>query len=148
MSLEGNKALVRRAYEVGLNQRDLSVVDEVFSPEYVSYFPGLPPTKGLDDFKEVLNVFLTAFPDDLVFTIEDQLAEGNKVATRWSARGTHTGVWYGIPPTLHIPPTGNVVTFAATDIYRIIDGKILEEWNTLDQLDLLRQIDVHPAPKK
>lgn len=148
MSLEGNKALVRRAYEVGLNQRDLSVVDEVFSPEYVSYFPGLPPTKGLDDFKEVLNVFLTAFPDDLVFTIEDQLAEGNKVATRWSARGTHTGVWHGIPPTLHIPPTGNVVTFAATDIYRIIDGKILEEWNTLDQLDLLRQIDVHPAPKK
>ncbi len=77
MSLESNKELVRRAYLVGMNNRDMSVIDEVFAPDYVVHYPGVPPIRGLADAKQALSSFLDAFPD-IRFTIEDQLAEGDK----------------------------------------------------------------------
>lgn len=141
---EENKALVRRAYLDGMNARDMEIIDEVFSPEYVSHFPGQPPTRGIEPLKETLGSFFEAFPD-IVFTVEDQVAEGNKVVTRWSAQGTHQGEWRGFPPRANgLPPTGRHVTLGATDIYLIADGKILEEWNTLEQLAVLGQIGAVP----
>ena len=80
-----------------------------------------------------------------MFSIDDQVAEGDKVVTRWSAHGTHRGDWQGMPAkTKPIPASGRPVTFSATDIYLIRDGKILEEWNTLEQLEVLFQIGAVP----
>ena len=144
-SLEENKALVRRAYEDGMNNRDFAIVDEVFAADYVGHFPGQPPSEGVELLKATLRSFFEAFPD-LVFTVDDQVAEGDKVVTRWSAVGTHGGPWHGFPPREHgIAPSGRKVHFAATDIYVIGDGKILEEWNTLEQLAVLEQIGAVPS---
>lgn len=146
MSTEDNKAIVRRAYLDGLNNRDLTVVDEVFDPAYVVHYPHSDPVTKVDKAKEFLTQFLTAF-SDCVFTIEDQVAEGDKVVTRWSCRGTHLGEWKGLPGSseVTIPPSGNPVLFSATDIYLIRDAKIVEEWNTLERLDVLSQIGALPG---
>jgi predicted ester cyclase len=145
MTTEENKAVVRRAYLDGLNKRDLSVIDEVFDRDYVVHYHGLPPARGIESAKEFLTEFLSAFPD-IWFTIEDQIAEGDKVVTRWSAQGTHKGDWQGMPAkTKAIPASGKRVTFSATDIYLIANGKIVEEWNTLEQLDVLSQIGAIPG---
>jgi predicted ester cyclase len=147
VSTEENKAIVRRAYIDGMNTRDMGIIEEVFSPEYISHFPGQPPTQGIEPIKEVLQSFFDAFPD-IVFKIEDQLAEGDRVATRWSAQGTHQGEWRGFPPRERgIPPTGRHVTFSATDIYLIAGGQIVEEWNTLEQFAVLEQIGAVPEPE-
>ena len=147
VSTEENKAIVHRAYIEGMNTRDMGIIEEVFSPEYISHFPGQPPTQGIEPIKDVLQSFFDAFPD-IVFKIEDQLAEGDRVATRWSAQGTHQGEWRGFPPRENgIPPTGRHVTFSATDIYLIAEGQIAEEWNTLEQLAVLEQIGAVPEPE-
>ena len=146
MSTDDNKALLRRAYLDGFNNRDMSIVDEVFAPDYVGHFPGQPPSHGIEPLKSVLGAFFSAFPD-IVFAIEDLLAEGDKVVLRWSAQGTHLGTWRGFPPSGEgIPATGRTVTFHATDIYRIAGGKVVEEWNTLEQVDVLEQIEDIPLP--
>lgn len=140
MSLEDNKALVRRVYLDGMNNRDFNVIDEAFAPGYVVHYPGMEPIRGREAAKELITEFLNAFPD-IKFVIEDQLAEGDKVATRWSAQGTHLGEFAGFPAkTRSVPPSGRHVTFSATDIYHIVDGKIAEEWNTLEQLDVMQQV--------
>ncbi len=140
VTVEDNKAVVRRAYEKGMNGRDMRIIEECFSPDYVNYFPaGQGEVRGIDEFKKVLWDFLTAF-DDLVFTVEDIFGEGDKVALRWSARGIHSGEYRGIPPTTVIPATGREISFSATDVYHVVDGKIVEEWNTLDGFDIMRQM--------
>ncbi len=144
-TLEENKAVVRRAYLEAMNSRNLDIFDEVFSPEYIAHFPGQPSVQGVEPLKTVLQAFFEAFPD-IVFSVDDQLAEGNKVATRWSAEGTQEGVWHGFPPRAKgIPATGRHVEFGAIDVYVVEDGKIVEEWNTLEQLAVLEQIGVVDA---
>ncbi len=147
--LEYNKELVRRAYIDGMNNRDLSVIDEVFAPDYVVYYPGFEPIKveGRDQAKKSIQAFLDAFPD-IVFEIVEQIAEGDKVATRWIGTGTNTGVFkdfpeQGSPP---IPATGRPVRFSATDIYQIVDKKIKTEWNTLETMEILHQLGIVSAP--
>lgn len=140
MTAEDNKALVRRAYLEGMNPRDMGVIRAVFAPDYVNYFPaGQGLIRGLDNFVAALTEFLDAF-SDLTFTIDDVLGEADRVALRWSARGVHTGDYRGIPPTVVIAPTGRDISFSATDIYRVVDGRIVEEWNTLDGFDIMRQM--------
>jgi predicted ester cyclase len=90
MPTEENKAIVRRAYLDGLNHDDLSVIDDVFDKDYVAHFPGTPPIQGIETAKEFLREFPGAFPD-IEFTIEDQVAEGDKVVTRWSAQRHTSG---------------------------------------------------------
>jgi len=140
MTLEANKAIVRRAYEVGMNGRDWSVIDEVFDPKYICHVPGMEPIRGREDFKQSLASFLDAFPD-IQFVVEDQLAEDDKVTTRWSGKGTHSGEFHGFPLSSKVyAPTGRPVEFSANDIYRIENGRIVEEWNTLEPLVVLHQI--------
>jgi predicted ester cyclase len=146
MSTEENKAVVRRAYEEGMNLKNLAIIDEVFAPYYRAHFPGLPPIEGVAAAKELIGSFLSAFPD-IIFTIEDQVAEGDKVVARWSAVGTHLAEFRGFPPRTHgIAPTGRKVSFSATDIYVVTDGRIVEEWNTLEQLDVMQQLGVVSSP--
>lgn len=145
-SLEENKNTVRRAYEEGMNGGDIDFLDQVFTQDYVAHFPGKPPIVGLAAAKEAIGPFLRAFPD-AVYTIQDLIAEGDRVVARWTARGTHLGDFQGIPPEHKVPPTGRPVVFGATDIYRMVDGKVAEEWNTIEQLDLLVQIGVLKLPE-
>ena len=146
MSTEQNKALVRRAYLDGINGRNLAVIDEVFAPDYVVYYPGVEPIAGRDKAREAIRAFIDAFPD-IVFHIDDQIAEGDKVATRWSASGTFSGEFRGFPkPGATIAPSGRAVHFSACDVYLIKDGKIQVEWNSLEAMELYRQLGLVSAP--
>jgi predicted ester cyclase len=99
--------------------------------------PGAPP--GLEGLKQLFALYLTAFPD-FKLTLEDLVAEGDMVGDRVTGKGTHTG------PLLGIPPTGKKVTVTAVDAYRIANGKVAETWHIEDQVGLLTQLGVIPAP--
>lgn len=136
---EENKALVRRVYEQVWNNKDLDALDELFAPDIVNHEapPGLPP--GIEGSKAYLGMFMSAFPDTQM-TIEDQIAEGDKVLTRWTATGTHTGELMGIPAT------GKQVTVTGLDLSRIAGGKVVEAWGQFDQMGMMQQLGVVPTP--
>ena len=136
MSTEENKALVRRFYGKGV--RNPALFDELLAPSYVLHFPGSPPISGIEQAKQMMVAYTSAFPD-LLLTTEDLLAEGDKVAIRNTWSGTHQGAFQGLPPT------GKHVMFTGTDIFLCMDGKIAEQWADLDALGLMRQLGVIPA---
>jgi len=137
MSTEDNKALVRRFYEEVFNQRNLALVDHLFSTTHVFHNP--PTTlHGTEEFKQLLSVYITAFPDAR-FTVEDAIAEGERVASRYTFRGTHQGELMGIPPT------GKSVTVTGMIINRIVNGQSEEGWLNFDALGMLQQLGVIPA---
>jgi len=137
MSTEDNKALVRRGFEEGFNQRNLALFDELCAPEIV-YHNASMTIQGPESYKQYLSMLLTASPD-LHITVEDQMAEGDKVVTRYTTRGTHQG------PFMGIPPTGKHVTVTGIAIARFANGKEVEEWANGDDLGLLQQLGVVPA---
>jgi len=136
MSTEENKANSRRLVE-RINQGDLTVIDELCAPNHVSHNPP-NTTHGSEEYKQSFALLLTAFPD-LHFTIEDQLAEGDKVATRLTWTGTHKGAFRGIPPT------GKHVTMTGMTISHWVGGKSDEVWANSDSLGLLQQLGVIPS---
>jgi steroid delta-isomerase-like uncharacterized protein len=138
MSLEANKALIRRWCEVW-NTGDLGAVGEFVVPDYVRHDPNGPEVRGPEAERQLVAMYLGAFPD-LHFTIEHLVAEGDMVLARLTARGTHRGELLGIPPT------GKQVTLAVMDLFRLADGKIAEQWVTMDVLGLLQQLGAIPAP--
>jgi steroid delta-isomerase-like uncharacterized protein len=120
-----HKALVRRFHEEAWNKGNVAAVDEFMAADYVDYpIPsGLPP--GTEGLKQTITTYRTAFPD-LKATVDDIFAEGDRVAYRWSTRGTHLGDWLGIPPTgYHMAATGITV-------FRIAGGKVVEGWTSMD----------------
>ena len=137
MTTDTNKALVRRYYDTILNGRNLAAIDEFLAPTFVSYGPGGP---GVDRTAHVqaLTVSHTALPD-LHLTIEDQIAEDDKVVTRWTARGTHRGTFF-----FGLPPTGMAVTATAIHIHRLAAGKIVEQWEQFDIFGVLQQVGALP----
>lgn len=137
--LQQNKAIVRRSYEEVFNAGDLDVVDELVSTDFVAHTPS-GDIQGATQMKQYVMTLRAAFPD-LRITIEDQIAEGDKVVTRWSATGTHTGPFQGIPPT------GKRGHMTGVDIDYVIDGKTVECWNLADNLSLLQQLGVLPVPE-
>jgi steroid delta-isomerase-like uncharacterized protein len=143
MSTENNKALVRRFYEEVYNKQNLAIIDELIATNFMSHTldPGGVPTR--EGYKQFITGFLNAFPDVRV-SVEDVIAEGDKVVARWVVRGTHKGEFRG--PTGSIPPTGKQVTVTSIDIFRIADGKFIERWPERDRLGLLQQLGVVPAP--
>jgi steroid delta-isomerase-like uncharacterized protein len=137
---EENKALVRRSFEEVFNQGNLDAVDEIFASDYLLHDPTSPEEiRGTEGMKQYVSMYRTAFPD-LQQTIEDQIAEGEKVATRLIGRGTHQGELMGIPPT------GNRVEASGIVINRISGGKIAESWATYDALAMMQQLGVISAP--
>ncbi len=130
MSLEENKAIVRKFIEA-YNQRNLDLIDDFVAPDYVDH------TNKVDreGLKQLFNMGFTAFPD-WHETIEDIIAEGDKVWIRAKSTGTHTGEFMGIAPT------GKKLTTEMVDIYRIVDGKHIEGRFIVDQLDFLKQLGV------
>ncbi len=134
MSAEENKALVRRVFEEGWNAGNLDVFDETTTPDYVLHDPSVPEDViGVDGIKAFASMFLQAFPD-LRFALEDRIAEGDKVVTRWTSSATHWGELMGIAPT------GNRTGVSGVTISRISGGKLAEDWNNWDTLGLMRQI--------
>jgi predicted ester cyclase len=128
VSSEENKAVVRREQEELWNHTgDLDAAEEIFAPDYV------------EAAKQEAADFRRGFPD-VVSTIEDLIAEGDKVVARWRSRATHLGEYMGVPPT------GKEVEFTGISVYRIEGGKIAESWNSEDQFGLLRQIGAVPQP--
>lgn len=133
---EENKAVIRRWIEE-LNQGNLDAADEFFAPNYVDHSapPGTPP--GPEGVKQLMAMYSAAF-SDVRITIEDQIAEGDKVVTRLSTRLTHTGEFMGIAPT------GKQVAVTAIVIDRIVGGKLVEAWESFDELGMMQQLGVIP----
>jgi steroid delta-isomerase-like uncharacterized protein len=137
MSTEENKALARRLFEDGINQRNLAVLDELCIPDFVLHNVALT-LQGLEPVKQFLSMYLTAFPD-VQLTIEDMIAEGDTVVFRHTFRGTHKGDLMGIPPT------GKQVNVTGIDIFRTAGGKIVEQWTNADELGAMQQLGVVPS---
>jgi steroid delta-isomerase-like uncharacterized protein len=137
MSIEQNKDLAHRYLEM-INRGHLAALDEVLSPDYLYHVPGNPKPLNRAQHLQFVTMFYSAFPD-LSHTIEDQIAEGDKVVTRATDRGTHRGELMGIPPT------GKQFSVTGINIIRIERGKIVEEWVSFDMLGLLQQIGAVPA---
>jgi steroid delta-isomerase-like uncharacterized protein len=136
MSTEENKALMRRWIEA-VNQGNLEVFDELCAPDFV-YHDASKTMQGLEPYKQVLSMYLTAIPE-LHITLEDVIAEGDRVVTRQTYRGTQQGNLMGIPPT------GKQLTLTGMAITRVASGKVVEQWANNDDLGLLQQLDVVPA---
>ena len=136
MSAEENKALVRRYIEAW-NKHNLAAMEEVYAPDFVVHGPAAFGDMDLAGVKQVMPPFFTAFPD-LHYTVEDLLAEGDKVVCRFTCRGTHQGEFMGIPPA------GKVVTYTCIYIDRFAGGKWVEEWGSVDLLGLMQQLGAIP----
>jgi steroid delta-isomerase-like uncharacterized protein len=141
MSTETNKSIVRRIFEEAFDQGNLAVLDEIIAPDQVNGGPGALPgmPSGPEGSKMLISAYRNAFPD-LHFRIDEQIAEGDTVVTRWTAHGTHNGEFAGIPPT------GKSATVVGMGVDRIENGKIVESWGLFDQFGMLQQLGVIPAP--
>lgn len=129
---EQNKALVRRMFEEVWNERNLDVLDEICAPDYYGVGP-YGDERGPDGVKQGVTSRVAAFPD-VHATIEDMIAEGDKVVCRVTFCGTHRGEFRGIAPS------DKEVTWTGIWIYRVANGKLIERWHNWDLLGLLQQI--------
>jgi steroid delta-isomerase-like uncharacterized protein len=138
MSTEENKALARRFADHIINRDNVDVVDEIYAPDYVDHDPTMPEdVHGIEGAKENYNMILSAFPD-IQITIEDQVAEGDTVVSRWTMSATHQG------ELMDIPPSGKRVEFTGVTISRIEGGKIVEDWDIYNALGMMQQIGAIP----
>lgn len=138
MSIEENKAVVRRWFQA-FNDRDLAAEEAARSADFAAYVPGAPAALDGEGWKSFIAAFFAGFPD-FRLVLEDVLAEGDRVAARWTFRGTHGGEFLGMAPT------GKPVSMSAVEVNRVADGEVAEHWVVLDQLGLLRQLGAIPAP--
>jgi steroid delta-isomerase-like uncharacterized protein len=139
MSTEENKALVRRWYEAWNKGKEAveAGLEELCAPDYVLHGTGVYPDMDLAGLKHGLPAFYAAFPD-IHYTLEDLIAERDKVVSRYTFRSTHQGEFMGIPPT------GKQVKVTGIEIDRIEDGKFVETWFNSDQLSMLQQLGAIP----
>ena len=138
MSTEENKGIVARCWRACF-AGDLAVADELVAVDYRWHGPG-QEVDSREGIKLLITSIRAGFPD-VRWEADDQLAEDDKVATRWTARGTHNGAW------LDIAPTGQAVRLSGLVISRLAGGQIAEEWEEFDQLGMLQQIGAVPAPE-
>jgi steroid delta-isomerase-like uncharacterized protein len=128
-----------RTWIEGLNRGDVSAADQAFAPDCVIHINGSPePNLSLSGFKDMMSGMLGAFPD-LCVTIEDQIVAGDKVATRWTAKGTNSGAFGPMPAT------GRQIQISGLILDRVIDGKGVERWEQWDQMAMLQQLGLVQA---
>jgi steroid delta-isomerase-like uncharacterized protein len=141
MSAEENKDIVRRFWGVW-EEGNIDLVDELLAPDYVNRTPATPdqPT-GPEGVKGVVSMFRSGMPD-LRVVIEDMIADGDKVAVRYTLEGTHKGELFGVPPTTQR------LSIKSIAIERVSDGKIREHWRVTDSLDMMQQLGVIPSPEQ
>jgi steroid delta-isomerase-like uncharacterized protein len=138
---EENKMLIRRWIEEGLNKRNMTLVGELLDPGYVYHGVVEGDIIGVEAMKQFLTWLYAAFPDDQ-HMIQEQVAEGDKVVTRWSFTGTHQGELMGLAPT------GKQVKTSGMVIDRIVEGKIVEEREEWDALGMMQQLGAVPPIAK
>jgi predicted ester cyclase len=136
---EDNKALVRRFVDEVQSGGNIDLIEEICSPEFVNHSAPLGLPADREGIKVVANMFRGAFPDSY-FTVEDMIAEGDKVATHKKFHGTHRGEFMGISPT------GQRVSIELIDIVRIAGEKVVEHWSMGDNLGMMQQLGVIPRP--
>jgi steroid delta-isomerase-like uncharacterized protein len=137
MSSEQNKTIVRRLLEEPW-QGNLRVVDELVDGNYVGYDPSIPePLRGPDGFKEFVSTYRAAYSDARI-TVEDQIAEGDIVASRWTGRGKHDGDLMGVAPT------GKQVKVSGLTLSRLANGKVIEAHTNWDTFGMMQQLGVVP----
>ena len=139
MSPEDNKALVRRFVDEVQSKGNTDLIDEICSPEFVNHSAPQGLRADLEGIKILTTMFKGAFPDSY-FTVEDMIAEGDKVVTRKTFHGTHEGEFMGIPPS------GRPVNVSLIDVVRISDGRVVEHWSVGDNLGMMQQLGVIPQP--
>ncbi len=140
MSSEDNKALVRRFFEEVFNEKRVDRADEFVAPDYLDHaaVPGQGP--GLEGAKQQRWAMYFAAIPDIHATIDDMVAEGDKVVVRYTVEGTQQKELLGVPPT------GKRFQTSAICIYRLVEGKVAENWEQMDTLGLMQQLGVIPAP--
>ena len=141
MSVEENKATVRRFFDEVINAGNLDQADEFVTSDYVEHqeLPGAEGREGIGVAKGFLSMMRVAFPD-FRFDIEDVIAEGDKVAARVVVRGTHRGEMMGLAPT------GKRVSTSGIEVFRFENDKIAEHWATFEALDMMQQLGMVPVP--
>jgi steroid delta-isomerase-like uncharacterized protein len=138
MSTEENKKISWRLQEEVFGQGKLESVDELLAPDYISHAPGDPElSRGPEVIKQIVRAYHSAFPD-INFAVEKQVAEGDMVVTRWIARGTHRGEFMGVPPS------SRRIEVSGMSMDRISGGRIVENWNNWEALEMMRQIGAIP----
>ena len=144
MSTEENKALVRRAFEEVWNQGNVALADELYAPNIRFQNPGVADVRSLEDFKLLVIALRSPFPNGHM-TIEDMIAEGDQVVTRYTFRGTNTANF--VTP-LPLPATGKQVTMTGIAFARLAGGKVVEVLDMGDNLGLLQQLGLIPVPSQ
>jgi steroid delta-isomerase-like uncharacterized protein len=136
---EHNLVVLLRLVEEGFNAGRFDRLDEIFSPEVVVHAT-VPVAPGIEGFRNALQAVRDGFPDGRV-TIDDFAETGNTIYRRWTMRGTHTGVFFGIPPT------HRSVEISGVDVERFEGGLIVEHWNFWDRAQMLEQLGLMPPPE-
>ena len=139
MSLEENKAIIRRYAEQVWNSGNAEAIDTFIAADYVQHDPGIPmQIRGPEGIRQLFAVYRTAFPD-IDFSADLMMADGDMVAVVWQMTGAHKGELMGIPAT------GKPVAIKATEIYRLANRKIAEQWVAVDNLGMMQQLGVVPV---
>ncbi len=139
MSTQTKKAIVRRLMEQVWKNLRIDLIEEFFTEEVVEHFARISPQPGMEGVREAANIILNAFPD-FQLTIEDEIAEGDKVVNRWTMWGTHQGELPGIPAT------GKQVTQSGVTIFHLSNARVAEFWILTDKLSMMHQLGVIPMP--
>ena len=137
MTTDQNKATATRLYEL-LNAGDVEAIGDLVTVDYDEHDPLPGQGTGRDGAVDRFSMLVAGLAPR--FTVEDVIAEGDKVVVRWTNSGTHTGEFLGIPPT------GRAFTIGGIDVYRVADGRLCEHWHQLDQLSMLGQLGLLPEP--
>ncbi|HZU11976.1 MAG TPA: ester cyclase [Chloroflexota bacterium] len=140
MSTEENKALARRVIVDAINGRRLDLLDEVIADDYVEHAMPGGGIGGRDDLKQTIRMILDGF-SDFQYTIDGELGDGDLIADRLTATGTHDGAFF------EIPPTGKHISWQEMHMGRIAGGKFVEHWANVDMLRIMQQLGVIPAPE-
>jgi predicted ester cyclase len=139
VTVEQNKAVVRRLFDEVYNAKKVDVIDELMSADFVDHDQAEGMDNGREGLKQFIGLVAVVFPDNRL-TMDDVVAEGDKVVARWTSYNTHTGgEFFGIPPS------GNKAVFTGTTIYRVVNGKIAELWYDADVMGLFAQLGA-PSP--
>jgi steroid delta-isomerase-like uncharacterized protein len=134
---EENKALVLRHWEEVVSKGKLDLIDEIFAPDFVAHEAD-QDIRGPEGVRQFILMLRAAFPD-LQVTVEDVLAEGDKVVQRWHGHGSHQGELMGLPPS------GKRISVAGMTISRFEEGKVAEEWELYDMMGMMQQLGALPS---
>lgn len=138
LSEKANIAIVRKFFEVGPSKGDLSAADVLLHPEFSLHTPLPTPGPGIEAMNNIITTCRSAF-HGLQVTVDDIMAEGDKVTARFTARGAHKGEFMGLPPT------GKAITMTGIEIFRIKEGKIVELWGEANLMGLMQQLGILPG---